>query len=780
MDLEYIKEVVNNPKFNNSRFAKSLRKSLEEGKSPTPNQLIYILGNNAPNGIKTFEQQLGLIPKENKDELLRKAFGPSKVKKDKETEKKSEDLCNREERNRDNSSEIVRIDDVELIPTRDYKHWRYEFKHFNPVQTLTFPYIKLDTNIVISANTSSGKTACGELLIDNMFNSSNDNKLAIYICPMKSLSDERLRKWKERYPGKEIVMLTGDTVSNQAARKRQMQAASESNIIIMTFELLDSISRHYYDERYYFLREVGLLIQDEAHFISDSGRGDVCEAALMRFTKICPDARICFLSATMPNTDELAEWLTSLNGKETNIVSSKWRPVPLQMNYVEYPNVQGRNGRFDYKATQNNLEKIVVDIAMENPDDKYMIFVHAKNTGRSILSKLKTRGEESFFHNADLEYSERREIEDSFADRESGIRVLVSTSTTAVGVNLPAKRVIIAGVKRGIEEVDSMDLQQELGRCGRPQFDTEAHGYLLVPQTSTWYWKNKIDNPRAVTSVINEIPILAFHILAEINSGEIRKEDDIWNWYKRTLAYKQNPNGFRENDLKFLLTDLSVMKMIKIENEEIKITNLGRISANLYYSPYDISDWHKNFTKLFHQDKKIDDLELAWAIANIKSFDLNYVPKEISEECDTIARSLNERKLFSGTKIHMVLATHYALQGNEENGSLGAYIRAIRYDIPRMIQAIKLIDTTYSFWRKDDLWSVLPTRIIYGIPEYLIGLVRIPGVGGSRAKKLWDAGIKSVSDVIAEENKGLIFQTLKPKTASMVIEEANKMIGETK
>jgi ATP-dependent DNA helicase HFM1/MER3 len=48
-------------------------------------------------------------------------------------------------------------------------------------------------------------------------------------------------------------------------------------------------------------------------------------------------------------------------------------------------------------------------------------------------------------HHGGLEYPERRKIEDAF--RSGSLMVVISTSTLAVGVNLPAHTVIVLGTK---------------------------------------------------------------------------------------------------------------------------------------------------------------------------------------------------------------------------------------------------------------------------------------------------------------------------------------------
>lgn len=436
IDFEYVKAILTSPAVSRNKFAQSLFESLQKFKSLTPNQLAYVLGDKNPKGYDCFERTAKIHDPLFLERYLNNFEEDRNEDREEHSEEEREEFQESAEGvldGRSGDGHGVVGDDIELRSTSNYPYYKYDFDYFNPVQSATYPYKGKDKNIVISANTSSGKTIASELLIDELFASDKTNKMVIYTCPMKSLSNERQMDWSERYPDKKITMLSGDTLTNQSVRKKQMEEASQSDIIITTFELLDSISRHYYDEKYFWLRKVGLLIMDEAHCLTMENRGNIAESALMKFTKINDDVRICFLSATMPNVIELSEWLSLLNKKETDTILCKWRPVPIEMEYIEYPIQYKLNGREDYHATHGHKEDMCVDIAMSKPDEKFLIFVHAKNTGRSLIAKLARAGEVAKFHSADLEYEERKDLEASFKDKEHGLRVMVSTSTTAIG-----------------------------------------------------------------------------------------------------------------------------------------------------------------------------------------------------------------------------------------------------------------------------------------------------------------------------------------------------------
>lgn len=95
-------------------------------------------------------------------------------------------------------------------------------------------------------------------------------------------------------------------------------------------------------------------------------------------------------------------------------------------------------------------------------------------------------------HHAGLPRTDRKLVEDLFADRH--VQVLVSTATLAWGVNLPAHTVIIKGTqvylpeKGTWSELSPMDVLQMMGRAGRPQYDTAGHAILITQHSELQYY----------------------------------------------------------------------------------------------------------------------------------------------------------------------------------------------------------------------------------------------------------------------------------------------------
>jgi replicative superfamily II helicase len=604
------------------------------------------------------------------------------------------------------------------------------------------------------------------------------------MSPLKSLTQEKYDDWKTRFPQQKLCILTGDyTLSEEKSKE-----LNNADIILCTSEMVDSRTRRMESEKGFWLKQVGLLIVDESHIISTS-RGHAVESGIMRFSNINPSARILFLSATMPNVGQLGEWLTLLNGKITRVIYSTWRPVQLNLHFVEYEHTD------NYKLLQDIKKNIAVNIVKSKPSEKFLIFCHDKATGNSLVKWLETEGIQAKFHNADLDMDERLDVEALFTKREGGLRVLVSTSTLAWGRNLPARNVIVVGVHRGIQEVDELDIIQMAGRAGRYGIDTEGHVYLIIPEDSTEDWKDTFDNPRPVTSVLKDHQVMAFHILAEIQNKVITNPETLIKWYYRSLAYFQKQD-FTLADAKGLLSDLEKMEMIINKNMFYVLTGLGKVSGWLYFSPYTVYAWYKNFDKLYRcnpcieiskgdsepryllgepNNMVVDDLSISWALTDTPENNWGYIPRDIQKEVEDMRWKLRNREIMATDAIHIGLGAFKCLSGEEvKEGSLKASIRTIRYDILRICQALNLIDQLYGQWRKDELWKTLPIRILYGIPESLLPLVKLPGIGGVKAKKMYEKGIKTLKDVA---NRTDIMKTLfVPTMVSKLQNEAKKIL----
>lgn len=197
-----------------------------------------------------------------------------------------------------------------------------DFKEQIPCPAMEFPFeldvfqkqaiLKLEQRqyVFVAAHTSAGKTVVAEYAIAL---SKRDLTRTIYTSPIKALSNQKYRDFRKTF--KDVGLITGD-----------LQIEPTASCLIMTTEILRSMLYCGSD----ITRDLEYVIFDEVHYINNPERGHVWEEVII----LLPDhVSIIMLSATVPNTMELADWVGSTKKRKVYVISTLKRPVPL-MHYL--------------------------------------------------------------------------------------------------------------------------------------------------------------------------------------------------------------------------------------------------------------------------------------------------------------------------------------------------------------------------------------------------------------------------------------------------------------
>lgn len=666
----------------------------------------------------------------------------------------------------------------------------YPYTHFNPMQSMFIPHLEqTNANFIIVSGTGAGKTTLAELTIAQMLFESKLEKKALYLAPMKALAEEKMADWSDKshtFSQYKITVLTGDYELN-ADKANQLQ---NSNIILCTSEMLDSKTRNYMTNTW--LHNIGVIVIDEAHLIGSKERGPRLETALMRFNEYNSQCQFVFMSATVPNVDDYLEWIKKLTNRETILIKSNYRPCKLNMHYKTFDDsIYNRRKRYDeleLARMQKSLE-----IIAENPTDQFLVFTGNKTWGRKFTEMLKKRGFKTDFHNADLGLVNRRKLESDFND--GALQILVSSSTLAWGVNVNARRVILAHTAYGMEEMDVADIWQACGRAGRIKFHNEGDAYIIIQGSKEIVEIQRIEKGFNIKSQLNDPRTLMFHVVNEINTGNVRNKQELYAWYERSLAAIQNDILTEETCSKVLLF-LKNKRMIWF-NEEIsqwETTQLGNITSLMYMDPLDVYDWFSNFTDLtnigvmeksnnYYQVEETD-IKVCWALANIYSYKpesggfLSNAEKDASMVID-----FGRRIGYVGPQTKIAAAYWYMLQGIEPDECLRSLYFALLNDMERVITTLKLIHANYGKylaeandikgWRfKLIEWDILLARLKYGVPRKYVPLVVLPDIGRVYAERLYSFGIKDKHDIV--ENKDKVIDIIGLKRAEKLYNKIGK------
>jgi len=647
--------------------------------------------------------------------------------------------------------EVIKIEDCDkLAPISKYKYAKWDFDQFNPVQTRLLETYSGDSNIAIAAATSAGKTVCAEMYM--AYETRHRGGKAAYIGPLKALASEKEQDWTDdghHFHDMDVAIVTGDF----RMTPQRIKELDKSDIIVMTPEMLASRCRNHKSEKSTFLKDVGTIVFDESHLLTVPGRGDHIEVALMKMAEINPDVRIVLLSATMPNVHEICGWTCNLTGRDTYFLESDYRPCPLNVHYEEY-----YDGDRSYDAKEMQKVATACAIVEYYEDDKFLIFVHTKRTGQLMVQTLGRYGVQAEFHNADLKFAERKKLEDKFKNDPS-FRVIVATSTLAWGLNLPARRVIVTGVHRGLSIVENYDIRQMIGRAGRPRYDDRGDAYILVPESQK---KETIDMLRKDTLIRSTLleyvgteksphyKTLAFHIVSEIHQGSIKTPEGFKQWFNRSLAHYQDI-GFNEEILEKTIQLLEQYRAIKIEDGEYKTTIVGTIASMYYYSPFDVSDLKRNFYHLFDKNQQKDDFAIAMALGAVDSNRWAICNRYEKEQMATFQGKIN--RMFGEYTHHDGSVKHgYAyfnmLKGKRNVPAFQALQTGLMFDLDRTMQVLYSLDAMGNKGDNKEWLKTLRLRLQYGVGPELVQVCQIPNVGAVRGERLRKSGIKNAEDML--------------------------------
>uniref|UniRef100_A0A674NHZ5 Exosome RNA helicase MTR4 n=1 Tax=Takifugu rubripes TaxID=31033 RepID=A0A674NHZ5_TAKRU len=177
----------------------------------------------------------------------------------------------------------------------------------DPFQREAILCIDNNESVLVSAHTSAGKTVCAEYAIALAL---REKQRVIFTSPIKALSNQKYREMYEEF--QDVGLMTGDVTINPTA-----------SCLVMTTEILRSMLYRGSE----IMREVAWVIFDEIHYMRDAERGVVWEETII----LLPDnVHYVFLSATIPNARQFAEWICHLHKQPCHVVYTDYRPTPLQ------------------------------------------------------------------------------------------------------------------------------------------------------------------------------------------------------------------------------------------------------------------------------------------------------------------------------------------------------------------------------------------------------------------------------------------------------------------
>ena len=649
-------------------------------------------------------------------------------------------------------------------------------------------------NFLISIPTASGKTLIGEMaLINHLLDEDKTptGKKGVFIVPLKALASEKYEEFKAKYEryGLKIALSIGDYDEDEDL--------SSYNLIITTAEKLDSLWRHKID----WIDDVSVVVVDEINLINDETRGGTLEILLTKLKEF--NIQIIGLSATIGNPEELAEWLNA------ELIVDDWRPVELKKGIYKNGIIEFINGENKGITAINNndIYNLVVDCVKEG--GCCLVFCNTKkgavNEAKKLnlkkfltdeeKKKLKEIAEEilsilepptemcktlaecilngSAFHHAGLTYQHRKIVENAF--RERLIKVICCTPTLSVGINVPCRRAIVKDLTRytnkGIRYIPVMEIQQCIGRAGRPGLDPYGEGIIVAKNDKDYLraYQALTQKPEPIYSKLSNQAVLRTQLLGLIATREIRDEYDL-EWFIRNTFYAHQYGNLRE-------VAKNIMEVIGFleENEfivDFMPTELGKRVSELYIDPlsakYIIDGLNEmeNENELYYLYLISKTLEMMPNLRVYKSEELDLI-NEI-ESLGIKSFDIEDLEAFKTAKmlydwINEVPEDEILKRYKIEPGILRYKVENAVWIMHALKEIAKIIG------KSPDIPEKLEIRLEYGAKEDIIELLNIKYIGRVRARKLYNAGIRSAEDIINNPSK--VASIIGEKITKKILEE---------
>jgi len=495
---------------------------------------------------------------------------------------------------------------------------------YDAFQQKAIDFIKDGQSVIVSAPTGAGKTVIAEYVIRDCL---EKGEKVIYTAPIKALSNQKFRDFHEGFPDR-IGILTGDVSINPSAP-----------VLIMTTEIF----RNKVLEEESNLHNYSWIIFDEIHYLDDYERGSVWEESLI----FLPDhMRILSLSATIPNIDEIALWLQSIHKKPLKTIKEANRPVPLHFFYQTQGEIidnlhkvksrayktQGayyRHGRRFPKYSHmrpNRPSGLIKHLSDNNkfpciyfvfgrrrceylanemmrfdflsPEEKSKItglynrlcerFDLANDKSAQLLFPLIEKG--IAHHHAGMLPTLKEVVERLFTSRL--IKVIFTTETFALGINMPARTVIFDELRKfygvSFDTLKTRDFYQMAGRAGRRGIDKEGFVYSRVnPKYTSFQELQKViyGAPEKVQSRFNASYATILNLYEKYG-------EKLYDVYPLSFHYFQAKKQFREKAVDLMRAKLKILKELGYIRKN-QLTEKGGFAAKIYGYELSLSELYE-------------------------------------------------------------------------------------------------------------------------------------------------------------------------------------------
>jgi helicase len=687
-------------------------------------------------------------------------------------------------------------------------------------------------NLLVTTPTASGKTLVALIAAVNII---MKGLRVVYLTPLRALTTEKFQDFRIL----EELELFDRRIKVKVASSDYSSAGRElgqADVIVLTNEKMDSLIRH----RCEWIHEVGLFVADEVHLLGERDRGPTLEMMLTRIRKMYSQAQVLALSATIENSNEIARWL----GCE--LIESNWRPTKLVEGVYDHGSLLLNDGKESRSKkitpSAGTHSTAAVDVALECIENggQAMIFGETRKRAISLAQKaapiiynkldklerksaakvalqISEKGEDTEitrnlselvskgvgFHHAGLGVLARNLVEMSF--KTGVIKLLTATPTLAAGVNLPARRVILASIFRydaeygGNMPISVLEYKQICGRAGRPSYDTFGEAIIIADvrtNAEEIYNHYILGTPEPICSQLKNDRSIRIHLLSTISTLPGIKKSEIYDLFGSTLLAQNKGKASITLGLDSAIAYLERESCIKSKNNRYISTEFGKQISLLYIDPltgvqfrnaiesleneirgdkksfasigeYDdgegngsIHTFHKNRNFYDSNDNKYDHNHTL-GFLHLITESPDFYPKfglrkrDIEEFCSDIEEHRSELIYpINEFECSRSLWALYRWINESTDKILSDKIGVEPGDMHRIVEiadwlAYSLYEVAKLMRRSDLLVEIhrLRLRIKYGVKEELLKLIRLKGIGRVRARSLYGIGFIDLTEI---------------------------------
>ncbi|MDR0768130.1 MAG: DUF5814 domain-containing protein, partial [Methanosarcinales archaeon] len=387
----------------------------------------------------------------------------------------------------------------------------------------------------------------------------------LYLVPLVALANQKYEQFTTRY--NEIGLKTSIRIGAEMIKTKEttfMKKTLDSDIIVGTYEGIDHLLRLGNADA---LGQVGTVVIDEVHMLTDSERGHRLDGLIARLRYTVPDAQFIYLSATVGNPNYFAEKLGA------SLVVYEHRPVPIDRHLV-----------FVQEHEKNRLMTQLVQDEWNMKSSKghrgqTIIFTNSRANCQNISNALPMP---SAYYHAGLNQRERKIVETKFGNGE--IPVVVTTAALAAGVDFPASQVIFESLAMGIEWLTVQDFLQMSGRAGRPDYHDRGVVVLMpVPGKTYFSGKNKESEEDVAVGLLKGTLLDDnFDYNEEDQLEELLASVSVTS--SKTDLMKILSMMFGQVNENIMLLKLQKYKFIELKGQTVTQTELGRIASAHFLS----------------------------------------------------------------------------------------------------------------------------------------------------------------------------------------------------